>query len=772
MVYAHSIDGKPEDEWQTLAEHHAEVARRAGGFATPWAPLTGALLGGAHDIGKTSDSFQARLHGKHGKVDHTSAAWLYLRQQWGADTSGLKMAWLLAYPLLGHHGGMADLGSQADSGTLAWRLSGDRINAVPDWKPEQAAALSPAGGYFQELRRLMSKDGKTLDAFATAFLLRMLYSCLVDADYLDTERVCAPERHALRQEPPTLAGLAERFFHFLGERGFLPETAVSEAALAAGAQTACGSLARRAAIRQARAFMLQCCLNAAEERPGIFSLTMPTGGGKTLSSMAFALRHARKHGLRRIVLVVPYTSIIEQNADVLREALGEDAVLEHHSNFIHPDEAGAEGAQGDESASMAYRLTTENWDASVIVTTSVQFFESLFSNRPSRCRKLHNLAESVIILDEVQMLPVPFVTPCIAALRELARSYGSSVVLCTATQPALMRAPWLQTGLAPEEVRDIIPEKAQGPLFRIFERAQVEVRKEKLDDEALAAMLRAEPQVLCIVNSRRHARELFALLDGGEADFHLSARMTPAHRTRVLDTIRERLAAGLPCRVVSTSLIECGVDISFPVVLREKNGLDVLAQSAGRCNREGRDASGRVICFTSAQDGPKRAAELNRRCAAFEQVAEAVDLFCPETVRRYFARLYAASDLDEKGILGMTGINKESDEGYWRFQFATIAEEFRFIDEDTVSVVIEQGEAKELLAGADRWDRPSPAVLRKLQRHSVSVYTHELDRMQAQGRLETKFGFLPVLSGGAGYSEKTGLDVTLEEGLPVDDLLF
>ncbi|MBD5558059.1 MAG: CRISPR-associated helicase Cas3' [Desulfovibrio sp.] len=771
MIYAHSLEGKPEDQWQPLAEHHAEAARRAGAFAAPWAPLTAGLLGMIHDTGKNSDSFQARLRGSRKKVDHTSAAYLYLEQQWArdGDDAGKILARLMAYALLGHHGGMADFGSQAESGTLAWRLSGDRIYDVPDWKPELAAALAPVDGYFRELVPLMCVTGKTPDAFAAAFMLRMLYSCLVDADYLDTERVCAPERHALRPAAPALAALEEKFFHSLAARGFLRQQPVSLAALAEGAQTACGSDARRAAIREARAFMLQCCMNAAQERPGMFSLTMPTGGGKTLSSLAFALRHARRHGLRRVVLVVPYTSIIEQNADVLREALGEDAVLEHHSNYIHP---GEDADAADESASMAYRLTTENWDASVIVTTSVQFFESLFSNRPSRCRKLHNLAKSVIILDEVQMLPVPFVRPCVAALRELARGYGSSVVLCTATQPALMRAPWLETGFAPEEVRDIIPADAQGPLFRIFERAQVDVLEEKLDDEALGAMLRGEPQVLCIVNSRRHARELFALLDGGEADFHLSARMTPAHRTRVLAAIRERLAAGLTCRVVSTSLIECGVDISFPVVLREKNGLDVLAQSAGRCNREGRDASGRVICFTSDRPGPRRAAELNRRCAAFEQVARVHDLFCPETVRDYFAKLYAASDLDEEGILGLTGINTTSTDGYWRFQFATIADKFRFIDEDTVSVVIGQGEAKELLDGVDPWAGPSPADLRRLQRHSVPVYRHEFEKMAAQGRIETKFGYLPVLSGGLGYSEKTGLDVTLEEGVPVEDLLF
>ncbi|MBD5538699.1 MAG: CRISPR-associated helicase Cas3' [Desulfovibrio sp.] len=771
MIYAHSMKNLPEDQWQTLAEHHEEVARLAGGFAGRWAPLTAALLGKTHDTGKTSDSFQARLRGKAARVDHTSAAWLRLMRAWARkdDPSGELLARLLAYALLGHHGGMADFGSQAESGTLAWRLSGHRIREVPDWKPELAPALSPVDPCFQELVPLMCREGKTPDAFATAFMLRMLYSCLVDADYLDTERVCAPERHGLRQDPPALETLEERFFHFLAAKGFLPETEVSAAALAAGAKTACGSDARRAAIREARAFMLRRCLDAARESPGIFSLTMPTGGGKTLSSMAFALRHARRHGLRRVVLVVPYTSIIEQNADVLREALGVDAVLEHHSNYIHPDEAGAEG---EESTSVAYRLTTENWDASVIVTTSVQFFESLFSNRPSRCRKLHNLAESVIILDEVQMLPVPFVKPCLAALRELARGYGSSVVLCTATQPALLRAPWLEAGLTPEEVRDIIPAEAQRALVRIFERARVEVWKEELDDEELARILRAEPQALCIVNSRGHARELFGLLEGGEEDFHLSARMTPAHRTRVLDAIRQRLGAGLPCRVVSTSLIECGVDISFPVVLREKNGLDVLAQSAGRCNREGAEAAGRVICFTSTRPVPKRAAELNRRRAAFDQVAEAQDLFCPGTVRRYFEKLYAASDLDEEGILAMTKVDTDSPEDFWQFQFATIARKFRFIDDDTVSVVIESGEAADLLTGADPYTPPPAAVLRKLQRHSVQVYRQEFSGMQADGRIAIRFGFLPVLSGGAGYSEQTGLDVSLREGLPVDDLLF
>ncbi|WP_308621020.1 CRISPR-associated helicase Cas3' [uncultured Desulfovibrio sp.] len=772
MLYAHSLSDKPEELWQPLDAHHSGVAELAEAFAAFGAPKTAALLGKIHDTGKRSKSFQNRLRTRGGKVDHTSAAYLYLLREWARGPhagDGVRLAQLLAYPLLGHHGGMADFGSQAESGTLVSRLSGARLRAVPDWNAASAAPLPPMETILAELAPLMCPEGRRPDAFATAFLLRMLFSCLVDADYLDTERFCARERHELRPAWPALATLEEGFFRYLEGRGFLREAAVEEAALHAGAETACGTAARRGAIRLARQFLLRRCMAAAEERPGLFSLTMPTGGGKTLSSMAFALRHARRHDLRRVILVVPYTSIIEQNADALREALGKDAVLEHHSNYLSSEGAGAEDG-GD--ADLAYKLSTENWDATVIVTTSVQFFESLFDNRPSRCRKLHNMARSVIILDEVQMLPVPLVAPCLAALKLLAGRYGSSVVLCTATQPALMRAPFLEEGLPPKDVREIVPAAVSPALFRIFERARVECRKEAMDDAELAEALRAERQALCIVNSRRYARELFALLDGGDADFHLSARMTPEHRTRVLATVRRRLAEGLPCRVVSTSLIECGVDISFPVVMREKNGLDVLAQAAGRCNREGGDREGSVVCFASSRAAPARAAELNRRRAAFDRVARAEGLFSPETIRAYFEHLYSASDLDEEGILKLTSVDGGSSVGIWQFQFARIARRFRFIGDETVSVIIEQGEAAELLRQAEPYGAFAPSTLRRLQRHSVQVYRHELERMRADGRIETRNGFLQVLSGGVGYSEKTGLDVTLEDGVPVADLLY
>ncbi len=772
MIYGHSLSGLPEGRWQTLEDHQNGVAASAERFADFGVPATAKLLGKIHDTGKRSDAFQNRLRGKGGKVDHTTAAYLYLLHAWGKgvlENEGRSLAQLLAYPLFGHHGGMPDYGSQAEPGTLKHRISGERIRAVPDWNAQSAEPLPEMGFFLKEIRPFLCLNGNRPDPFAAAFLLRMLHSCLVDADFLDTERFCSPDRHGLRPEPPSISDLEDRLLRYLHAKGFLSDEPVTEDVVFAGAETPCGSVDRREAVSAARRFLLHSCLAAADRDPGIFSLTMPTGGGKTLSSLAFALRHARKHGLHRIILVVPYTSIIEQNAEVFRQALGEEAVLEHHSHYVHPEE---EGFEDDKNSSTIYKLVTENWNASIIVTTSVQFFESFFDNRPSRCRKLHNIAKSVVILDEIQMLPVSYVKPCLRMLELLADKYGSSIVLCTATQPALMKSSFLEEGLSHEKVYSIVGDYLLTAIFRIFERARVE-HVGVMTDNQLAHYIHSEHQILCIVNSRRHARELFGLLDGGDADFHLSARMTPDHRSGVLESVRQRLAEGLPCRVVSTSLIECGVDISFPVVMREKNGLDVLAQSAGRCNREGRDALGRVISFVSDKPLPKRAADLARRRQAFDAVASREDLFCPESIQAYFHTLYTASRhiLDEKNILGMVEIRQGKDHVAWVFQFASMAREFRFIEEDTESVVIEKGEAADLLERFEEYGATS-SILRKLQRFSVQVRRYELEQMKRDGRIETKFGFLHILSGGVGYNEKTGLDVALENGMPVEDLLF
>ena len=342
-----------------------------------------------------------------------------------------------------------------------------------------------------------------------------------------------------------------------------------------------------------RSDILRSCLQGGEREKGLYTLTVPTGGGKTVSSLAFALTHAVRHGMKRVVYVIPYTSIIEQNAKVFAEILGPENVLEHHSQTELADEKG----DSETPEARRRRLACENWDAPVIVTTAVQFFESLYAAKTSRCRKLHNLAGSVVIFDEAQTLPVPFLKPCVSAIGELVRHYGVTAVLCTATQPELGR---LFNELAPElSIREIAPEPDE--LFEFFRRVSFQ-REGQLSNEELAARLTETEQALCIVNTRKRAREVFQLLPE-EGRFHLSTLMTPQDRKRVLDAVRERLKERKPCRVVSTSLVEAGVDVDFPAVWREVAGLDSILQAAGRCNREGKRPAAESIVHIFHADG-------------------------------------------------------------------------------------------------------------------------------------------------------------------------
>lgn len=767
MQYAHSLPGRPKEEWQTLEEHLSGVAEITSKFSSVFgAPLVGNVLGLMHDLGKNSTEFQHRLEGGR-RFDHSTAGAQYLLEEWGGEDrrnrEGEVLARLLGYALLGHHGGLPDYGrSVADEGSLQQRLSATRNQELPDWRHGFLPPVPPFAAVIRELLPLMSGSGDKFDAFSTCMLIRMLYSCLVDADFLDTESFCSPDRHKLRPVWPAVSVLEERLENRLKEYGFLSSKSLGLEELRFYEQNGDGR--KGEGIDLARKYILQCCREAAQVAPGIFELTVPTGGGKTLSSLAFALLHARQHGLNRIIFVVPYTSIIEQNAQVFRNVLGEDAVLEHHCNYTYPEEDSA-----DESKALQYRLSTENWEATVIVTTSVQFFESLFASSPARCRKLHNIARSVIVLDEVQTIPVPYTSPCVAALKVLARHYHASVVLCTATQPALHRSAIFPEGFEPAEVRSIIPEEISPLLFSLFRRVEL-IRKGFGSDEELIRRLQEEEQVLCIVNRRRYARELFMFLQDRDSAFHLSTYMTPAHRSRVLESIRYRLAEGMPCRVISTSLIECGVDISFPVVFREKNGLDVLAQAAGRCNRHGEAEAGKAIVFDSGKPLPKRAAELARRRTAFDSVAEDEDLFSPSCMERYFHALYQASSLDGECILKT--MQQENRRELGVFQFASIDRTFQFIGEQTETVVIENTESEALVRELKNTPFATPELLRRLQRFSVQVYAHELNTMQRDGRIETWHGCVHVLSGGIGYDEKLGLDTTLKDGIAVDSLLF
>ena len=545
--------------------------------------------------------------------------------------------------------------------------------------------------------------------FVNAMYTRMLFSCLVDADYLDTEAFMNCEE-VERDRGEALSVLLEKLRSYVE-----PWLAVEGAGL-----------------NRIRSDLLRACLQGGEREQGLYTMTIPTGGGKTVSSLAFALSHAMQHGMKRVIYVVPYTSIIEQNAEVFRQILGEENVLEHHANVDMDDEE-----------NNLHRLAAENWNSPVVVTTAVQFFESLFAAKPSRCRKLHNITNAVVIFDEVQMLPVPYLRPCVNAIAELVQHYGATAVFCTATQPALEG---VLTQYAPElKTKEI----CSGPsvLFEAFRRTKI-VRDGVQTQVELATRLAENEQVLCIVNLRRTAQEIFGLLPE-EGRFHLSTLMTPEHRMRKLDEIRQRLKAGLPCRVVSTSLIEAGVDVDFPEVWRELAGLDSILQAAGRCNREGKRPMENSLVHVFHLEGaaPRM---IRQNVAATERViAEFTDISAPDAIEAYFRELFyvlkSNDALDAKGILRMS-------DGQ---QFRTIAKEFKLIEEETVPVYIPAPENAHLLVRL-RAGEVSRELLRKLGRYAVNVRLAQLTALLPA--LEMQNGFAILLDAGK-YDENCGLSL-------------
>jgi len=715
--FAHSTDSPTKEDWQPLRVHLTEVARRCGEFASrfgaePWGKVCGLL----HDLGKFSQEFQARLEGGH-RVDHATAG-----ARKAVEVFGPGVGRLLAYAVAGHHSGLPDGG--ADGGarrdTLSGRLDPARVN-VPEIRDFESVVDA---GRIQLPRPPIGHDG-----FSRAFFIRMLFSCLVDADFLDTEAWLAHDKAGLRGGYPTVPELLKQLDQHL--------------------DTICRY---DTPVNQRRAEILAKCREAAVLKPGIFSLTVPTGGGKTLSSLAFALRHAKLYGLERVIYAIPYTSIIEQNAAVFRKALGEmgpAAVLEHHSNYDPP----REDEEDETSPCLRMRLAAENWDAPLVVTTNVQFFESLFAARGSRCRKLHNVTRSVIILDEAQMLPTPLLQPCLAALRALAADYGVSVVLCTATQPALHQAPYLPCGFADGEVREIVPDHAA--LYEDFRRVEV-THAGGLSDAEVTTRVLAHPQALCVVNTRSHARRLFERLGTGNGHFHLSALLCPAHRAKKLAEIRRRLKEGEICRVISTQLVEAGVDVDFPAVLRAATGIDSVAQAAGRCNREGRlSGRGEMTVFDPECGLPP--GYFHRTADVGALMARAFpDMLSSDAVRHYFTQLYSfegAEGLDRKGILQRHEENARS----LSFPFREIAEDFRLIDSDMDSLIIPwDEEARHLIRELRHTGFPA-ATARKLQRYTVQIYCRTLGELKAAGVVETLADRFHILTNDCIYDDDLGL---------------
>ncbi len=740
--YAHTTRNPTKEDWQPLVAHLQEVAKLAAEHASAFgAREWGAAAGLLHDLGKYSGEFQRRLEGCPDPVNHSTAGALEARSRLGGQSRPLE------YVVAGHHGGLNDFYGVQPSG-LDERLQNAR--KLPDYSAYRSEIDIPSRlPISSALRTILSAS-----PFSRAFFIRMLYSCLVDADSLDTERFADPERAAVRGIYDPVDRLAETFFRDM------------DALTGSAATTPINTLRQR---------IFEECCDMAERPPALFTLTVPTGGGKTRASLAFALRHMQRHDLRQIVYVLPYTSIIEQNAKVFRGILGAGNVLEHHSNFDPQSEG-----EVDDSARELSTIVAENWDIPVTVTTNVQFFESLFSNRRSRCRKIHRLARSVIILDEAQMLPTPFLRPCLEAVVELVRHYDATVVLCTATQP---RIAGLMSGSVPSTEIMSSPEA----LYEQFRRVRT-TDLGSITDGSLVLRLSRHPQVLCVVNRKAHASHLFDALTarcharrrgrsrtfrrrgwrakaGREVVFHLTANMCPIHRRRVLAIIRRRLDRGSPCRVVSTQLIEAGVDIDFPVVYRSMAGIDSIAQAAGRCNREGRlPVPGRVFVFTSTEAHARVPGWLKRTAEIGTMVmGRHDDPLSLEAVADYFETLYTFEQgdrhgLDEKGIMEKL---RGSRQDPLAFPFKEVGDAFRLIEGTRDVIIPYDDEARNAIEQLES-GFISRGILRRLQGYTVSIYPQALRRLVDAGAVHSVNDRFIVLNGLSGYSENKGLEVRSE----------
>ncbi|MHB8132985.1 MAG: CRISPR-associated helicase Cas3' [Anaerolineaceae bacterium] len=732
--YGHSL-GENKEDWQLLKDHLTNTAELTKQLVF----LSGVsefayIMGLFHDIGKYSNKFQIRLNGSAEKVDHATAGAKEIIKIFNQNKVQSMIATLMAYCIIGHHSGLPDYGNPtdlSDEGTFLARLK----KSLEDYSNYQKEiAIKPLNFPIKIPIHPTTRDM----GFSLSFFTRFLYSLLTDADFQETENF-------LRQLSQT--------------RGDYPE--IDEYCRLADRYTSKFDNPKTE-INKKRTEIFRDCLSKSEQPTGLFSLTVPTGGGKTISSLAFALRHAKANGLKRIIYVIPYTTIIEQTSNEFKNIFGSGNVLEHHSNFDFMSELQNNTAEINteykNTAINKLKLATENWDIPLIVTTNVQFFESIFSNRSSKCRKIHNIAQSVVIFDEAQMFPVDYLQPCMSAVYELVINYKCSSVFCTATQPELNR--FLPNHVT---INEIMPDPIN--LYQFFKRVKVEFLGKRADEDILDSIV-DKNQALLIVNTRKHAKGLFQKLESC-GKFHLSTLMCPTHRTMTIRKIKATLENKEICHVISTQIMEAGIDVDFPIGFRSLSGLDSIIQAAGRVNREGKNKSGELFVFEPDTELIKKIpASIKQKAAITKRILmDFEDPISLEAIKYYYELLY---DLQGKNAFDINGVLECFSRGIPEFDFKTASEKFSIIDSPTVPVIIQfNEEVKALLREMILSDFPR-SFTRKLQPFIVNIYEQEYWALKNNGLIDEYAETFSVLNNDDFYDQKTGLkipEITSGEGI-------
>ncbi|MBE6843559.1 MAG: CRISPR-associated helicase Cas3' [Ruminococcus sp.] len=715
MKYAHKKDGKV----QTIKEHLIGTAEKAVNNSKEFMKPMAYTLGIAHDIGKYADDFQKRLDGSSVRYEHSACGAIELGNL-ATATNQEDMTYMLQYCIAGHHTGLPDGGTPQDfaetDATLHARLKRKKnYIGTADYSSYKDEIELKLPDYTDVIEKL-SESANEIDFFEKyAFFTRYLFSCLTDADFIDTEQFCNPDiDRNLKYDFEKVEEAVDNKF-----KSFIADTP----------------------LKKARNILQEQAINNSSENEQISILNMPTGSGKTLCSMKIALKKLREHNKKRIIYVIPYTSIIEQTAEIFEDIFGEYTdIVQHHSNYCYDSD------NDNDTTAEKLKRSTENWDAPVIITTSVQFFQSLYHYKSSGLRKLHNMADSVIIFDEVHMIPIECIQPCLRGIGYITKYLNSEVVFLSATMPDYSGFFTKYTGNS--TFKELIPDKTAFSFFK-------KCRYSYIGETELESVVEKSNEYnssLIIVNSRKTARKIYGLLTGKK--YHLSTYMTPNDRSDIISQIRCSLENGEKISVVSTSLVEAGVDLDFEVVFRQLAGLDNILQSGGRCNREGKRECGEVFVFETDE---KLRGDIKVRASIVKDMLDSgMDIDSDKSVKEYYRRIFKYNDeiIGDKTIASKTN-------GLDRIPFRTYSDEFKYINEETVSVVINNNEETEKLFLQLEYGHKN--VRRKLQRYSVSLKIKgEFDKALSLGLLHDTGKGIYVLADNSYYDEQTGLDIDKE----------